>query len=137
MFFFPRIVASLGDPSTIISYLALETLQGTQVHHLRLQPPPPSQIDTTGALSQIAVKDFYVDATTFLLVKIQDQAYRVDTTTDSLPHTISFSNYQAVNGVLVPFALDETIDGIRVSHVEISSLNFNVGLTDSAFDLTQ
>jgi len=135
VFFIPRLLASINDPVISLSYVGLEALQDTQVHHLRLQTKPPA-LETT-SLSGIAVKDFYIDSTTLLLVKFADQVFPLDTTTDSLPHSISFSKYQVVNGIQMPFVADETIDSVPVSHVEITSLQFNVGLTDSAFDATQ
>jgi hypothetical protein len=137
MYFLPRIVFAIKDPLTTISYVGLESMQEAQVHHLRIQTVLPSVEGIDKELANVTAKELFVDAKTSLLVKIEDQAQRSRTSRDPLPHSLSYSNYQDIQGILMPFAIDETIDGIPVSHFETTNLSINTGLTDSSFVLAQ
>lgn len=51
----------------------------------------------------------------------------------SFPEDVYFSNYQGVNGVMVPFSIMDTVNGQQPWAVHLSSMQFNTGLTDSDF----
>jgi hypothetical protein len=46
---------------------------------------------------------------------------------------MQFSNYQAVNGVLVPFTLIDLIAGQKTAEMKLDQVTFNTGLTDADF----
>lgn len=127
-------LAGLRDPDAIVSYIGIETLNGMQVHHLRIQRHPLAELNVSAEVSQMTSKDFYIDASSFLVVKIEDQAYRDDTENDSLPHSVVFSKYVATDGILLPLVIDESIHDVPMSHIELDSARFNSGVDSSAFD---
>jgi hypothetical protein len=137
MYFLPQIVFALNDPLTTVSYVGLESMKTGDVHHLRILPALPAVQGIDKKLGTVTVKDLFIDAKTFLLVKLEDQAQRIGTSNDPLPRSLSYSDYRDVQGVLMPFTVDETINGVPVLHFETTSLSLNTGLTDSNFFLMQ
>jgi len=136
MFFIPRLVLWVTDPNIGVQYMGTTRVQGALVHHISIQRAPPSQLAgaTAAKLSQVMSKDLYIDSTTSLVNRIEDQIYPVGTVTDPLPHAVLFSDYRTVNGIALPFSADERIDGVTVSRLALDDVVFNTGLTDSAFE---
>jgi hypothetical protein len=136
MFFIPRLVLWVTDPNIGVQYIGTTSVQGALVHHISIQRAPPSQLAgaTAARLSQVMSKDLYIDSTTSLITRIEDQIYPVGTVTDPLPHVVLFSDYRTVNGIVLPFSADEQIDGVSVSRLALDTVVFNTGLTDSAFN---
>ena len=48
---------------------------------------------------------------------------------------MEFGDFRQINGVLVPFAITTYEDGIAVSLLSVDSVQFNVGVAPSEFDL--
>ncbi|MGC2186140.1 MAG: hypothetical protein WA637_22920 [Terriglobales bacterium] len=136
MFFIPRLVLWVTDPNIGVLYMGTTSFQGALVHHISIQRTPPAQLagTTTARLSQVMSKDLYIDSTSSLITRIEDQIYPVGTVTDPLPHSVVFSDYRTVNGIVLPFSADEQIDGVTVSRLALDVVLFNTGLTDSAFN---
>jgi hypothetical protein len=52
-----------------------------------------------------------------------------------LPGTRDFANYQATGGFLLPLQITNSLNGNPVSITTITSVQFNVAVTASEFDL--
>jgi hypothetical protein len=48
---------------------------------------------------------------------------------------IRYSNYKSIGGILVPFSINEQLDGQATWAIEIGQIVFNTGLQDSDFQL--
>jgi hypothetical protein len=91
----------------------------------------PVQGPVYASMTQIV---FYVDQSTSVIDEIQYTNYSEnDSTTQSI--TVFYSNYQSVNGMLVPYSQTTYADGTLESMLTINSITFNVGLSDSDFNL--
>jgi len=115
----------LADRNFGISYKGVTRVDGHSVLHIQVQrsasrPDPMSQYHT---------REFFIDTTTFQIVMTQDLVPK------NTVHQIHYSNYQAVSGVLVPFAITEELGGTSTWTVQLSQMTFNSGLQDSAFVL--
>jgi hypothetical protein len=86
-----------------------------------------------GFRTKLATRDFFVDPNTFQILSSQDSAHPKDNLSETCPHEMQFSNYQSTNGVLVPFAITETVCGQVTDTITLSQIAFNTGLTDSDF----
>ncbi len=78
------------------------------------------------------VRHLWVDAQTFLEVKIEGQPRRMD---DKMrPVEIYYRDYKSVNGLMVPYVLETTVQGAKQSHkLTIESVAVNPKLEDSLF----
>jgi hypothetical protein len=107
------------------------------------QGPTPNSFAVT-MIPQTALADYYrgltktiftVDANSGLITSMQLTAHGEASMTDTYQVQILFANYQAVNGVMVPFHQTTYEDGTMTSDLVLNSIAFNVGVPDSDFAL--
>jgi len=80
---------------------------------------------------------FYVNQSTSLVDKIQSTPLYEGDNTKTCTEEIYLANYQSVNGLLVPFRQTVLVDGTLESDMTLTSIAFNVGLSDTEFALPQ
>jgi hypothetical protein len=103
--------------------VGLETLNGASVQHLH----------SVWSGQQLTTMDFYLDATTFLPVAINLNAHPDTDSNTNIPIQVLFSSYQNLNGVLVPYHIQEFFNGTLFLDFTASSAAINSGLADSLF----
>lgn len=89
----------LNNPSFSISYKGIVQADGHSVHDIEVQRVSAGGVDPT---SKYHAREFFIDTATFQIVMTQDVVPK------NITHQIHYSNYTAVSGVLVPFAITET-----------------------------
>ncbi len=130
------ISARLGDPlSTIRDMGLVTTSSGSQLHQIRVQRGFPPGQDPNEALAGFCISDYFLDPQTSLVMEVIDQTHAVGDPTQSFAHEIDLGNYTAVNGVNVPMTVSENVDGLTIWQLQLTSVSFNVGLTDADFIL--
>jgi hypothetical protein len=78
------------------------------------------------------VRHLWVDAQTFLEVKIEGVPRRMAGKMRAVE--IYYRDYQSVNGLMVPYVLETTVQGVKQSHkMTIESVMVNPELDDSLF----
>jgi hypothetical protein len=129
LFHIPGLVLfnELNNPNYTMIYVGATALNGTSALHIQTA----DNSDSVGQL--VTLQDWYFDATTGLPVSVQ---YRVPSPGDPqiwFPGSMSFANFQTVNGVLVPFQLtiQEGPAGILPVVVTISSVAFNTSIAST------
>lgn len=132
--YLPLMAASL-DSTTTVSTVGPTSVNGANALQIRVQRHYTSSSDPNGTLAQLTTRDFFIDPNTFLILKCELMTHPVQTFTVSLPEDISFSNYQRVSGVEVPFTITESINGQQIWTIQLSSIQFNTGLSDADFTL--
>ncbi len=132
---YPALVAALRDASMSVTDLGLVSVEGRQARQIRILKHIPSTNAAAISLGKLAARDFFVDLASFQIVKIQDLAHPLYTHLESYPHEISFADYRAVNGVIVPFAISERINGQQTWTVQLTDISFNSSLTERDFQL--
>lgn len=128
---FSSFVAAVSNPNVVLSYVGQETLNGIAVQHLRSYVSASSQ----PLLQQLSTMDFYLNATSFLPMAIHFNVYADDNIGTSIPVVVNFANYQAVNGVEIPFHIQRMFNGAVVLDTVITNASLNSGLPDSLFNL--
>ena len=128
-----NIAAALGDSSMSILNEGSSTYNGTQVTVVRVERALPSTGSSNPIPDTASARDLFIDSNTHLILAVRDRAYPKDGIGPTTPHDLVFSDYQNVNGVLVPFAIKEEIDGQVTMTVQLSQVTFNTGLSDSNF----
>lgn len=128
-----QVMAALQNTSTSISFVGEVTHDGRQVDDVRVQKVYSKADDPLGFRAKLATRDFFIDPATFQVVSSQDSAHPIHILSALCPHEMQFSDYRTVNGVLVPFAITETVCGQTTDRINLSQIVFNTGLTDSDF----
>jgi hypothetical protein len=78
------------------------------------------------------VRHLWVDAQTFLEVKIEGIPRRMDGKMH--PVEIYYRDYKSVSGLIVPYVLETTVQGVKQSHkMTVESVVVNPKLEDSLF----
>jgi hypothetical protein len=125
IWFFPALssLASASDPHQTLSYVGLETQNGSSVQHLR----------SLWFGQQISQTDLYLDATTLLPVSISINVHPDDDSSINIPVQVQFSNYQRVNSVLVPYHVQQFLNGGLLLDITVTNAVLNSGLSDNLF----
>lgn len=129
-----QVLASLQDASVAVSYGGLVVHNEQQVHDICVQKVFPRAVDPTGALGKISKEHIFVSPDSFTILSIVDAAYRRDGGPGEAPHEIQFSNYQVMNGVLVPTTVTELIAEQKALTIQLSEISFNNSLSDDDFE---
>lgn len=128
------VAAVLSDPLTTVSYVALVAIGGRQAHQIRVQRHFGVS-DPQGIISNLSIKDYFVDALTSLIVKTTDMTHPPETYTTSFPHEVELQSYGNVGGINMPMLVCEKILSQTVWEIRLSGVSFNTGLTDLDFVL--
>jgi hypothetical protein len=78
---------------------------------------------------------FFVNQLTHVVDKIQTFPLYEGDVKNTLTEEVYLTDYQAVNGLMVPFHQTVFTDGKLDEDLKLSSVSFNVGLPDSDFAL--
>lgn len=137
--FFPALSSALNtaaQPNVVAHYVGQETRSGVAVQHIQLQRisslAKPLLANLQTKLSTI---DIYLDASSSLPI---GETFKVHPDNDALTDIaieIRFSNYQAVNGIQVPFRVQKFLNGGLVLDLTVTNVTLNSGLADSNFSL--
>jgi hypothetical protein len=134
--FFPAltVLSQASSPSVTVTYIGPETKNNISVQHLHFALNSTTQTTGTGnPIITLSSTDIYLDATSLLPVALAFNTHPDNDTLVNIPIEVDFSNYQAVNGVQVPFRIQKFLNGSLFLDLTIQSASLNSGLTDSAF----
>jgi len=131
--FFPAlsILSQPSNPNLAATYIGPETKAGVAVYHLRISMQSPT--DPTGLLQQLSAEDVYLSASTYLPVALVFQTHSDDDALTNVLVEVDFSNYQSVNGVLIPFRVQKSLNGSLFLDITIQAAVLNSGLAQSVF----
>ncbi len=135
VWFFPVLGSLAAGPGVVLSYVGQETRNGQIVQHIQsyiYQPNPPP---VTPSLQQLSAIDFYLDSGTHLPVAIVFNTHPDNTASTNLSVEVDFSNYQVLNGILVPTHIQRFSQGSLLADIAISSAAFNTGIPISNFTI--
>jgi hypothetical protein len=124
---YQQLSAALKDPTFRVLYIGTATLDGQPVFDVQVQRVLPG--GQSDPMIEYNTRDFFVDTT----------SYQVVMTRDSIPKHVTrevlYSDFRPTNGVLIPFSISEQLGGQKVWNIQLTQINFNLGLTDSMFVL--
>jgi hypothetical protein len=118
---------ALNSSGFSLRYEGLTQLDGQTVNQIELQEIIPGLTDPSGQFAEYHTVDFFIDASNFHILAMQD---RVPT---HLVRQVRFSDYQVVDGVLVPFSIAETSGGLQTWTIQLNQIGFNSGTQPSSF----
>jgi hypothetical protein len=118
--------AELSNPGYTFVLVGATTLNSNNAIHIQTC----DNSDLTGQL--YTLQDWYFDPVSGLPLAVQFGIPVSQNPQDSLHQTMSFANYQAINGMLVPFQLNITMNQLSFV-VTVSSAVFNANVAPSIF----
>ncbi len=129
------LAAAATAATTTVSSEGAAVVNGVNTVDIRVQLHYSTATDPNGTLAQLSTRDFFIDPTSFLIVKAEFMTHPVNTISVSLPEDIYYSNYQQVNGAVVPFTIMQTVNGQQIWTAQLSSIQFNTGLSSANFTM--
>jgi hypothetical protein len=122
---------SMAGSSAVASYVGEETRFGLSVQHISVFRP-----DASNPLSQdLSTTDFYLDSSSFLPVSVSYDVHPDDDLGTNIPVDVKFSDYQAMNNILVPTHVQQYLQGTLHLDIAITNVVVNSGLADTIFDI--
>ncbi|MBZ5671398.1 MAG: hypothetical protein LAO04_16915 [Acidobacteriia bacterium] len=137
--FFPglSLQALANDPQVSISYVGLETLDGTALHHLRLSRTVLGQTpQMTTDIQRLSAFDLYLDPRTLLPLVAEFNAHPDDDFNLTIPVEIQFADYRPVNGVRVPFRIRKLLQGTLTLDLTVANAAVNSGVPPTLFSIS-
>jgi hypothetical protein len=128
-----RIANVLNDSTISVSYLGSINWNGFQVYRVHVTPPLDPALSLTTNLTGLGEFDLYIDPASYQLLGLTEKVWWGNDLNQSYSHEILFSNYTTTNGLLVPFVITEKFGGQQTWSLNLSSLTFNTGLSDTLF----
>jgi hypothetical protein len=111
----------LGSPGYRISYKGVVRVDGKSAHDIQVRLALPGLGDVNGRHGERFTVDFFIDASTFQVLMMQDFMHERRT------RQIRYSDYRVVGGVLVPFSVDQS-GGYQPCSIKLDQITFNSGL---------
>ena len=113
-----------------LTYKGIVNVDGQSCHDIRIQFVLPNGVDRYGLSTAFHTREFFIDTSTFLVVMSQDVLLP-----KGIPRQIRYSNYKLLNGISVPFSIEEKLLNQPGWTIQLSDVSFNNGLQDSDFAL--
>jgi hypothetical protein len=135
VWFFPVLGSLAAGPNVVLIYVGQETRNGAAVQHIQSYLYQPNPSGVTPSPQQLSAIDFYLDANTLLPVAITFNAHPDDNAITNFPVEVDFSDYQVLNGILVPTRIQRSLQGNVLVDITISGASFNTGLPLSDFTI--
>lgn len=109
VWFFPALGSLATGPNVVLTYVGQETRNGAAVQHIQSYVYQPNPSGVSPSPQQLSTVDFYLDATTLLPVAVTFNAHPDNNAGTNLPVEVDFSNYQVLNGILVPTHIQRSL----------------------------
>jgi hypothetical protein len=129
----PNILAALADSSVTITNLGIVQSEAGQAYQIHTERTDDSNPDPT--LATIQSIDYLMDPNTFMLLGTVNSTYSASDLSQTYRRAVLFSDFRSQGAITIPFAVTETISGQKTWLVQLSSVAFNVGLSDADFKL--
>ena len=131
------LLAEYEESGMSVENLGSTTVMGRPANIVALRPLPQPNISQAMLDQYISKTKFYIDEISNEVVKIERTNYAENDTSFGQKFEIYLSNYQSINGVLVPFRQTEFHDEKLDSDLILQSVTFNNGLSDTEFTLPE
>jgi len=128
-----RLARAVSDQTVSLSLVGTGQAEGHQVYQVEAVFPVDPTLAAAVSIADLGTLDFFVDSTSFQLVKVSENVRSERDTGAVFLHEIVYANYQTVNGIAAPFAINERISGQQTWSISLQSLSFNSGISDSEF----
>lgn len=133
---FPALVCAseLQRTGMDISYVGLESVGSSTVHHIRVSAAARGQSQRVDAARRLMSElHIYLDPTSSFVWKTKRFAFSPEAMENRSDLETYYSDYRQVNGVWMPFTLAKYLDGQKLHDVTFDSVELGVALSDADF----
>ena len=125
----------ISSTSTVLTYVGPETKNGVSVVHIvASQQFPAVPAKSAPFWRHLSQMDFYLDASTLLLVALDFNAHPDDDASFDIPIEFRFSDYRSTGSLKIPFHIQQYLNGSLLLDVQFQTASFNSGLSSSSND---
>jgi len=129
--FFPAFAISRMATNPAITVVFVD--QADSMMHLQAYRKDSGTPPASGPnLQHLTQMDLYLDANTLLPAKLKYNIHPDQNAAIDIPVPVEYSDYKTVNGVLLPHHLQKYLNNSLMQDIQIQTVIFNSGLTDSA-----
>jgi hypothetical protein len=135
--FFPLTVIrhSLDATHFQTTFVGAETLDGEAVQHFRYWRISSGSTADAAEIQDLSRTEIYLDATTYLPVRITFNDHPDRDARTSIPVEIRYSSYQPINGTQVPFEIQQYRNHALSLDLQVENAVLNTGIAASLFNL--
>jgi hypothetical protein len=98
--------------------------------HSLVDPRVPKEL-----AARLTSAEFLVDPATYQVVSFTDSIHPAGRLFRDVERTVTFTDYRAVNGVSIPFSVEERIDGQISWQIHLQSVEFGAQLDPHDLEL--
>jgi len=121
----------VADPNAVTSYVGTEN---GMVHFRSYEQPPAAGTPQAAAVLQHLTQiDLYLDPNSNLPTQLSFTTHPDNNALTDIAVSVQFSNYQTVNGFVIPMHIQKYLNGTLAYDVQLQSATFNSGLTQASF----
>jgi len=124
-------VLDLEKSNMSLVYVGQEKFMNATVHHIRVFVPSPDDKDNTDSL--VSELNVFLDTATLVVLKTEGYVFDPAAYENHSVWATYYGDYRAVGTALMPFHIDNYLDGHKVRDVSFSSVQINVGVADTQF----
>lgn len=118
------------DAGTSVRFLGQSEMNGKTCQLVEVEAPYDSDYRKRNELGKLRV---FIDQGSGLVYAIQYKASPFNFSSEQILIETRYSDYQSVEGILVPMTVEKLSDGQPARTFHITSVQFNMGLADSEF----
>jgi len=115
-------------------YIATESLDGHEAYHLKLSASPmgkSARLDAANAL--LSERHIFIDAGSYTVSAIRYSVFSPNALENRSVWEAFYSDYRAVDGVLMPFHMENRVNGAKFREVTFTNFHTDVPVTDDDF----
>lgn len=125
-----------SDPNRLFRFVGTETVGGQLTNRLEFDYIPSSDNPYSQVLRRAGHVTLWISTSSLLPIQVQYPRISNDNPTAVFLATRVYSDYRAINGIAVPFRQDEYLGNQLTHSLQLSTVNFNTGLSDADFAIS-
>jgi len=127
-------VSNLLSANTSVTYIGVESLNGSPAIHLKSSQTVQTNLPTATAalLQHLTQIDLYLDTSTLLPVALGYSVHPDGNATLDIPVTVAFSDYRTVGSLKIPFHVQQYFSGSLLLDIQFQQASVNSGLSSSS-----
>jgi len=124
---------NISDPNLSFRFVGAETVNGQVASRLEIDYISPPDDPRPQAQRRDGHLTLWVSVSSLLPIQIQYPRISKDNPTSVFTATRVYSDYRTISGVAVPFHQDEYGGNQHLSSLQLNTVAFNTGLSDTEF----
>lgn len=132
LFPLPWLMAKLAYPDSQVDTVGVETINGADCQHFRLTRTWQSD-RVRRAYAKFTEANVWIDTKSGLPAKVSFERRNGWGAVPAIPIAIEYADYKSISGILYPFHIKQYVNGTLWADIQIQDVQFNTGLTASAF----